>query len=94
MTREEISEIEGIKCLGSSKYLGLKLHTYIKEQDRAVRSSIKRTLPFISKRLRHLDPSIKEHLICTLARSLLIYHGTPMASAQIWSKTDVKQIEC
>lgn len=59
-----------------------------------MRNSIKHTLPYLAKRLRALDPSIKEHLICTLARSLLIYHGTPMVSAEIWKQADIRQLEC
>jgi hypothetical protein len=94
LTRESITQIGGINCTNTSKYLGVKLHTDGNEQDKAVRKSIKQTLPFIAKRLRSLDPSIKEHLICTLARSLLIYHGTPMVSAEIWKHADIRQLEC
>ena len=34
-----------------------------------------------------------QQLTCCLARSLLIYIGTPMVAAGIWRKLDVERIE-
>jgi len=94
ITRENQHEVNGIECVSGSKYLGVKLSIDRKSQDHSIRSAIKTTLPYIARKLRHLDPSLKEHLICTLARSLLIYHGTPMVAAGLWKQSDIQQLEC
>ena len=37
--------------------------------------------------------SIKETLTCVLARSILIYIGTPMVAAGIWKREDIDRTE-
>ena len=40
-------------------------------------------------KLRKVDIEIKETFTCVLARSILIYIGTPMVAAGIWKRDDI-----
>ena len=44
-------------------------------------------------KLRKVDFAIKETLTCVLARSILIYIGTPMVAAGIWKREDIDRTE-
>ena len=44
-------------------------------------------------KLRKVDIDIKETLTCVLARSILIYIGTPMVAAGIWKRDDIDRTE-
>jgi hypothetical protein len=44
-------------------------------------------------KLRKVDIEIKETLTCVLARSILIYMGTPMVAAGMWKRDDIDRIE-
>ena len=40
-----------------------------------------------------MDVEIKETLTCVLARSILIYIGTPMVAAGLWKREDIDRTE-
>ena len=44
-------------------------------------------------KLRKVEIDIKETLTCVLARSILIYIGTPLAAAGIWKRDDIDRSE-
>ena len=44
-------------------------------------------------KLRKVDVAIKETLTCVLARSILIYIGTPMVAADLWKREDIDRTE-
>ena len=44
-------------------------------------------------KLRKVDFAIKETLTCVLARSILIYIGTPMVAAGLWKREDIDRTE-
>ena len=44
-------------------------------------------------KLRKVDVAIKETLTCVLARSILIYIGTPMVAAGLWKREDIDRSE-
>ena len=44
-------------------------------------------------KLRKVDIDIKETLTCVLARSILIYIGTPLVAAGIWKRDDIDRTE-
>ena len=44
-------------------------------------------------KLRKVDSDIKETLTCVLARSILIYIGTPMVAAGLWKREDIDRTE-
>ena len=56
-------------------------------------ASIKRNLGLMKWKLRKVDIDIKETLTCVLARSILIYIGTPMVAAGIWKRDDIARTE-
>ena len=56
-------------------------------------SSIKRNLNFLRWKLKHVEVAIKETLTCILARSILVYVGTPLVAARRWKQSDVERIE-
>ena len=39
------------------------------------------------------DPDVVQQLTCCLARSVLIYIGTPMVAAGIWKRDDINRVE-
>ena len=43
--------------------------------------------------LRKVDIAIKETLTCVLARSILVYTGTPMVAAGLWKREDIDRLE-
>ena len=44
-------------------------------------------------KLRKVDVDIKETLTCVLARSILIYIGTPLVAAGLWKREDIDRTE-
>ena len=40
-----------------------------------------------------MDLDIKETLTCVLARSILVYTGTPLVAAGLWKREDIDRIE-
>lgn len=88
-----ITEILGIKCVDSVKYLGLMLHTAREETDKGARSLIRKNLGSIKKRLSRASVPVKEALLCAYVRSLLVYCGAPLAAAGIWTKKDIDSLE-
>ena len=40
-----------------------------------------------------MDLDVKETLICVLARSILVYNGTPMVAAGLWKREDIDRME-
>ena len=40
-----------------------------------------------------MDLDIKETLTCVLARSILVYTGTPMVAAGHWKREDIDRLE-
>ena len=44
-------------------------------------------------RLKSVDSDVLQQLTCCLARSLLIYIGTPMAAAGLWKRQDIDRFE-
>jgi len=54
---------------------------------------VKRNLGHRKWKLRKVDSDIKETLTCVLARSILIYIGTPMVAAGLWKREDIDRTE-
>ena len=54
---------------------------------------MKRNLGHLKWKLRKVDSAIKETLTCVLARSILVYIGTPMVAAGLWMREDVDRTE-
>ncbi len=60
-----------------------------KEVDGQIRKNIKH----LKWRLRSADTRVMETLICYYARSLLIYLGTPLVAAKIWTVQEIEKKE-
>ena len=90
LTDDNIPDIAGIPCATHVKYLGVPVH---KEQRDKCVASIKRNLGHLKWKLRKVDLEIKETLTCVLARSILVYIGTPMVAAGLWKKEDIDRLE-
>ena len=86
LTGEAVDEIAGIKCRKEVKYLGVKVTTDKKEQKRIAKEQIQRNLNSLRWRLKGGEPNVVQQLTCCLARSLLIYIGTPMVVAGLWRR--------
>ena len=44
-------------------------------------------------KLKNVDSAIKETLTCVLARSILVYIGTPMVATGLWKREDIDRTE-
>ena len=44
-------------------------------------------------KLKDAEPDVVQQLTCCLARSLLIYIGTPMVTAGLWKRKDIDSLE-
>ena len=56
-------------------------------------ASIKRNLGHLRWKLRKVDLDIKITITCVLARSILVYTGTPMVAAGLWKKEDIDRLK-
>ena len=75
------------------KYLGIKFSADIKNQRRLTKEQIQRNLNVLRWKLRGAEPDVVQQLTCCLARSLLIYIGTPMVTAGLWRRKDIDSLE-
>ena len=75
------------------KYLGVPICIDPKAQKDQCITCIKRNLGLMKWKLRKVDIEIKETLTCVLARSILIYIGTPMVAAGLWKREDIDRTE-
>ena len=57
------------------------------------RSKINKNVQLLKWRLKRVDSDVLERLTCCLARSMLIYIGTPMAAAGLWKRKDIDRFE-
>ena len=86
LTAEDAEEIAGVKCRKSVKYLGVKVTIDRTEQRKIAKDQIHRNLNTLRWKLKGGEPSVVQQLTCCLARSLLIYIGTPMVVAGLWRR--------
>ena len=75
-----------MKCRKSVKYLGVKVTVDRSEKRRIGKEQIQRNLNALRWKLKGREPNVVQQLTCYLARSLLIYIGTPMVVAGLWRR--------
>ena len=93
LTKVEIEEVNGIKCSNTVKYLGVRVAVDRKDQIRISKEQINKNVMLLRYRLKNADVDVFERLTCCLARSMLIYIGTPMAAAGLWKRQDIDRFE-
>jgi hypothetical protein len=93
LTEDTSPDIAGIPCVTQVKYLGVPVHLDPKTQREKCLASVKRNLGHLRWKLRNVDSAIKETLTCVLARSILVYIGTPMVAAGLWKREDIDRTE-
>jgi hypothetical protein len=86
LTQDEGEEIAGIRCVKAVKYLGVRVTHDKKEQIKVAKEQVQRNINALRWRLKRADPDVLQQLTCCLARSLLIYIGTPMSAVGIWRR--------
>ena len=85
--------INGILCTKTVKYLGVKVAVEKKDQIRISKEQIIKNVQLLKWRLKRVDNDVLERLTCCLARSMLIYIGTPLAAAGLWKRQDIDRFE-
>ena len=93
LTAEKIEEVNGVKCSTSVKYLGVRVAVDKKNQIRISKEQINKNVQLLRWKLKRVDGDVLERLTCCLARSMLIYIGTPMAAAGLWRRQDIDRFE-
>ena len=88
-----MGEINGIVCSTSVKYLGVRVAIDKKDQTRISKEQINKNVQLLKWKLKWVDGDVLERLTCCLARSMLIYIGTPMVAAGIWKRKDIDRLE-
>ena len=86
LTKEDLPEIGGIKCVKMVKYLGIRVTIDRKEQTQVTREQIDKNVKLMRWRLGRADSDVIQQLVCCLSRSMLIYLGTPMVAAGLWKR--------
>jgi hypothetical protein len=86
LTQEEGEDIGGIRCVKAVKYLGVRVTHDKKEQIKVAKEQVQKNINVLKWRLKRADPDVLQQLTCCLARSLLIYIGTPMSAVGIWRR--------
>jgi len=93
LTKENLADVGGVKCTKAVKYLGLRVVLDKKEQLKVASDQISKNVNVLRNRLKRAEPDVLQQLVCVLARSLLIYIGTPMVTVGLWAKKDIDRIE-
>ena len=93
LPKVETEEVNGIKCSSTVKYLGVRVAVDRKDQIRISKEQINKNVMLLRYRLKNTDVDVVERLTCCLARSMLIYIGTPMAAAGLWKRQDIDRFE-
>jgi hypothetical protein len=93
LTAEKMEDINGVKCSTSVKYLGVRVAVDKKDQVRISKEQINKNVQLLRWKLKRVDGDISKRLICCLARSMLIYIGTPMAAVGLWKRKEIDQCE-
>ena len=93
LTEDKLTDIAGIPCALEVKYLGVPVHGDPKTQREKCLASVKRNQGHLKWNLWKVDSAIKETLTCVLARSILVYIGTPMFAAGLWKREDIDRTE-
>ncbi len=75
------------------KYLGVKVAVEKKDKIRISKEQINQNVQLLKWRLKRVDNDVLERLTCCLARSMLIYIGTPMSAAGLWKRQDNDRFE-
>ena len=75
------------------KYLELKLKIAAKLQRKTAKEMEYPNLNSLKWKLKDAEPDVVQQLTCCLARSLLIYIGTPMVTAGLWKRKDIDSLE-
>jgi hypothetical protein len=75
------------------KYLGVRVAVEKKDQIRISKEQINKNVQLLRWKLKRVDGDVLERLTCCLARSMLIYIGTPMAAAGLWRRQDIDRFE-
>ena len=88
-----VEEINGVKCSTTVKYLGVRVAVDKKEQLKISKEQIHKNTSLLRWRLKNVEPDVLQQLTCCLARSLLIYIGTPMADAGLWKRQEIDRFE-
>ena len=85
--------VEGIPVVEKVRYLGVTISTNKQDMSREAQNAIRRNVALIKSRLRSAETEVKEQVMLSYVRSLLIYFGAPMAAARVWSEEKIERIE-
>jgi hypothetical protein len=88
-----VEKVNGIRCTTSVKYLGVRVAVDKKDQIRISKEQVNKNVQLLRWRLKRVDSDVLERLTCCLARSMLIYIGTPLAAAGLWKRKDIDRFE-
>jgi hypothetical protein len=75
------------------KYLGVRVVIDRKEQLKVAKEQVVKNVNVLRNRLKRAEPDVLQQLTCCLARSLLIFIGTPMVTVGLWKKKDIDRLE-
>ena len=56
------------------------------------REQIDKNIKILRWKIGRANPDVVQQLTCCLARSMLIYIGTPMVAAGVWKRSDIDRI--
>ena len=75
------------------KYLGVKVTCDRQEQLKVSREQIDKNIKMLRWKIGKAEPDVIQLLTCCLARSMLIYIGTPLMAVGLWRREDIDRVE-
>ena len=73
--------------------MGVKVTCDRQEQLKISREQIDKNIKMLRWRIGKAEPDVVQQLTCCLARSMLIYIGTPLMGVGLWRREDVDRVE-
>ena len=73
--------------------MGMQLLKDRKTLKQEVDRQIKKNIKYLRWKLRYADTRVMETLVNSYGSSLLIYLGTPLVAAKIWTTDDIERKE-
>lgn len=82
-----------IPIVSQAKYLGVIISANPAINSRSAKLAVKRNLASLKARLYRCSIEVKEQVLLSYCRSLLLYFAVPLICGGVWSEKDVESLE-
>ena len=89
----QASEVEGVPVVSRVRYLGVTISLNREDMSREARNAVRRNVALMKFKLGKAELAVKEQVLISYARSLLVSFATPLHAARIWTGERIEKIE-